>query len=69
MLKREAMNDIDGIERIRLGDLMKLQRDRRAEQVAYFRDAARLNKDLIDAILEYKTAKNQQSLLGYVQGR
>ena len=55
MLKREVMHDYDGAQKINLDHVLRIQREQRAEQSDFFRDTARLNKDLIEAVLEYKS--------------
>ena len=55
----EGLRDYDGAARLRLDQLARLSRERRAAEVDCFRDIARINKDLIDAILEYKSISNR----------
>jgi len=53
-LQRESMGDYAGALDIELNQLLRLHKERREDQTSYFRDTAMLNKDLIDAVLEYK---------------
>ena len=54
LLRLEGVRDYDGAARLRLDSLARLSRERRAEEADFFRDTARIQKDLIDAIIEYK---------------
>ena len=54
LLRLEGLRDYDGAARLRLDSLARLSRERRAEETDFFRDTARIRKDLIDAIIEYK---------------
>ena len=63
MLKREAAMDYQGAQDLESNQLLRLQRERRAELTEYFRDTARLKKDLIDAMLEYKAVGQRASLM------
>ena len=55
ILKREAMHDYEGVQKIRLDQLLRLERERRAEQSDFFKDSAKISRDLIEAVLEYQS--------------
>jgi hypothetical protein len=46
--------DYDSIRRIRLEQLLRLQSEKRGELNSFFRDTVRIQKDLIDAVLDYQ---------------
>ena len=55
ILQREAMQDYDGVQKIRLDQLLRLERERRSEQSDFFKYYAKISKDLIEAVLEYQS--------------
>ena len=61
--KLESMRDWSGVQEVSLNHLLRLERERREERASYFRDTARINKDLIDAVLEYKQILKRGEML------
>jgi hypothetical protein len=63
VLQRRSIHDYDGAQKIELTQLLALQRECREETVRCFRDAAMLRRDLLDAVLEYKAAQQNDEFV------
>lgn len=60
---------LPSIHAIQLRQLPELQRERRQERASHFRDVATLKRDLIDALIEAKSAEMKQEMLsGFADG-
>ena len=62
VLQKESAMDYVGAVDIELNQLLRLRKEQREEKESYFRDTQRLNKDLIDEILEHKAMNQRKSL-------
>ncbi len=49
-----GVGDYEGVRKIKLEQILRLQKERRDQETSFFRDDATIKKDLFEAILEYK---------------
>ena len=66
---KETAHDYLGAMEIEANQLLRLQKEKRSERAEYFRDTARLRKDLIEAMLEYKAADQRAGLMEGISGQ
>jgi hypothetical protein len=59
VVRQQGARNYEAAEKIELSQLMGLQRELRSENASYIRDTNRLNKDLMDAVIEFKEIVNR----------
>jgi hypothetical protein len=58
-----AVGDYDSARRIALTHLLRLHSEKRQEEDSVFRDTSRINKYLIESIMEYRSAAQKGEML------
>ncbi|MFC1611122.1 hypothetical protein ACFL6C_09195 [Myxococcota bacterium] len=66
MLVHQSRHDFEGVEKIELGELLALKKERRDETTSYFRDTGQLRRDLLDTLIEYKAVQHREKLINEV---
>ena len=66
LLGCEERKEYETAQDIRLNHLLRIEKEKRSAHTEYFRDAARIRSDLIEAILEYKAINQRGELLSTI---
>jgi hypothetical protein len=68
-IKREAVRDYEGALKIQLDSMMRLRKERRAEVNDYMRDFMRFSRDLVEAVMEYKSVVSRGDVFDQLERR
>lgn len=68
-LKLETMHNYEGALKLQLDSMMRLRRERRAEVNDYMRDSMRFSRDLVEAVMEYKTVVSRGDVFDQLERR
>ena len=65
--QRTSIGDYDGAQKIELMQVLALRRERRETEARCFRDKGMLRGDLVDAVLEYKAAQQNDEFINTLE--
>ena len=68
-LKLEAMRDYEGTLKIQLDSMLRLRKERRSEVNEYMRDSMRFSRDLVEAVMEYKSVVSRGGVFDQLERR